>query len=538
MRRRMEKFEVKNEMYDGGKIRPDDSYKENGGKSSKAQQEEIFEDTQKVGFDDDFDIDEVDNITPEIDENTIQENKLQNLNEKDIKGIITGYVNVSASGEISAKHYIASEAKKIGVEKNELQAFVLEEGKKNIKSRDKVLHYHRTSMKSFEKIMETGSLLNRERMQAEGIDTSKLSGSSSQNVQFTRDIYDSDGKLARSGFGRENVGANSTDIVFVMGPELINEETYNCFMPYPTVEKADIQKCCVTILAKDPNIQKQVESILKEKDLTIKTILQDEFDREVVLEELEKANICKDVDKNDFNDKEKAIVENKEDEELEVKLNEKEERRALKDEARDIGEEEIYEQNDNKGKKPQITNLDIEQELGKYYDDTVDIVTLKAYLKEKIPQVYGDKLEKFGIDIDEYLENHKLSLEYFEGAESYKEIASELDSYLDALEEFKDDHIEKDNAENKETEELEAELNEKEERRALKDIGEEEIYEDFNKETDFILKSVNGRDMLTSAVEVTEVSTRESNIEKAADSLNKGLRARTQPEATKEMEIE
>ena len=500
MRRRMEKFEVKNEMYDGGKIRPDDSYKENGGKSSKAQQEYVFEDTQKVGFDD-FDIDEVDNITPETDENTIQENKLQNLNEKDIKRIMTGYENVSASGESSAKYYIASEAKKIGIEKNELQTFILEEGKKNIKSRDKVLHYHRTSMKSFEKIMETGSLLNRERMQAEGIETSKLSGSSSPNVQFTRDIYDSDGKLASSGFENDNVGANSTDIVFVMGPELINEETYNCFMLYPTVEKADIQKCCVTILAKDPNIQKQVESILKEKDLTIKTILQDEFDREVVLEELEKANICKDVDKNDFNDKEKA-----------------------------------------KNEKPQITNLDIEQELGKHYDDTVDIVTLKAYLKEKIPQVYGDKLEKFGIDIDEYLENHKLSLEYFEGAESYKEIASELDSYLDALEEFKDAHIEKDNAENKETEELEANLDEKEERRALKneakDIGEEEIYEDFNKETDFILKSVNGRDILKSAVEATEVSTRESNIEKAVDSLNKGLRARTQPETTKEMGIE
>lgn len=489
----MEKFEVKNEMYDGGKIRPDDSYKENGGKSSKAQQEYVFEDTQKVGFDDydDYDdIDELDDITTKTNENTIQENKLQNLNEKDIKRIITGYQNVSTGGEISAKHYIASEAKKIGVEKNELQAFVLEEGKKSIKSRDKVLHYHRTSMKSFEKIMETGSLLNRERMQEKGIETSKLSGSSSQNVQFTRDIYDSDGKLASSGFGRDNVGANSTDVVFVMGPELINEETYNCFVPYPTVEKADVEKCCVTILAKDPNIQKQVESILKEKDLTIKTILQDEFDREVVLEELEKANI-------DVNDKEEV-----------------------------------------KNEKPQITNLDIEQELGKYYDDTVDIVTLKAYLKEKIPQVYGERLEKFGVNIDEYLENHKLALEYFEGAESYKEIASELDSYLESLEEY----IEKDIVENKETEELEAELNEKEERRVLKDeskdIGEKEVYKEYNKETGFILKSVNGRDILTSAVEATEISTRESTIEKQADSLNKGLRARTQPEVTKGMGIE
>ena len=418
MARFREGFEVKNEMQDGGKIRPDDSYKQNGGKSSKTQQQEILADVNEIGFDNEYeDVEEVDvyedieqetyegekevyeddrndtqdeydtlnsqveselgqywddditqedliqyftnkiseiygeklkkcnivmdsyvegffenNVTEVIVDkseaietyrNLVQatnetiadisermakskneknvedkgkENKLQTLSDQVVQRIMTGYQNVSIGGELQANAYIASEAKKLGVEKNELHAFIVGKGKERINSPDKVLHYHRTSMQSFEKIMQTGFLLNRKNMQLNGIDTSNLSGSSSANVQFTRDMYNTDGELQMSGFGRDNVGANSTDVVFVMGPELINEETYNCFMPYPTVEKADIQRCCAAILAKDPNIQMQIESILKEKNLPIRTMLQEEFDREAVLEELGRTDVSKQVE--------------------------------------------------------------------------------------------------------------------------------------------------------------------------------------------------------------------------------------------------
>lgn len=133
-------------------------------------------------------------------------------------------------------------------------------------------------------------------MQLNGIDISGLKGSSSPNIQFSRDIYDTNGELQSSGFDiNNNLGANSADVVFVMSPELMNEDTYNCFGTYPTVEKADIQRCCATILAKDHNIQMQIESILKGKGLSTRTMLQEEFDREAVLHGLDRTDLSKQI---------------------------------------------------------------------------------------------------------------------------------------------------------------------------------------------------------------------------------------------------
>lgn len=222
---------------------------------------------------------------------------LESLGEEEMKKIVSAYRNMSSQGELSANAYISSQAKKLGVDKKELTSFIQEKGKAEISSQNKVLHYHRTSMQSFEQIMQTGFLLNRKNMQLNGIDISGLNGSSSANIQFSRDIYDNDGELQTSGFDIEdNLGASSADVIFVMSPELMNEETYNCLTMYPTVEKADIQRCCATILAKDINIQKQIESILKGKNLPIRTMLQVEFDRESVLEELSRSDTSKQVE--------------------------------------------------------------------------------------------------------------------------------------------------------------------------------------------------------------------------------------------------
>lgn len=211
---------------------------------------------------------------------TSVETGLDSLSEEETKTIMSSYKRMSMQGELSANAYLSSKAKQLGVDKKTLSAFIQEKGKAEISSPDKVLHYHRTSMKSFEQIMQTGFLLNRKNMQLNGIDTSNLRGSSSANIQFSRDVYDADGKLQISGFDMaDNLGANSADVVFVMSPELMNEETYNCFTMYPTVEKADIQRCCATILAKDSNIQMQIESILRGKNLPIRTMLQEKFDR-------------------------------------------------------------------------------------------------------------------------------------------------------------------------------------------------------------------------------------------------------------------
>lgn len=216
---------------------------------------------------------------------------IHSISEEEAKKIVSVYQRMSNQSELSANAYISTQAKKLGIDKSDLISFVLTKGKETINSPDKVLHYHRTSIQSFSQIMQTGYLLNRKNMELNGIDTSRLSGSSSANVQFSRDIYDSNGKLQVEGYNKEsNLGANSTDIVFVMGPELMQEDTYNCLSVYPTVEKADIQRCCVAILVKDSIIQMQVEQLLKEHNISINTILQENFNRNIILEELSKNN--------------------------------------------------------------------------------------------------------------------------------------------------------------------------------------------------------------------------------------------------------
>lgn len=262
--------EVKREMRDGGKIRPDNEKdKAYGGRIVSQQQ---FEDAGKIGFDD-----------MDLSKGAI----LENLSEAEKKSLIAGYQNMAIGGELNAKTYISREAKKLGVDKKELETFLKEKAKEKIKSPEKVLHYHRTSMEYAKKIIETGYLLNRKNIVLNGGDISHLSGSSSANVQFTRDVYDENGMLQLLGFTiGENKGANSMEVVFVMNPKLMEEESYNCAYMYPIVEKADIRECCATILAENQEIQAQIDKCLADKGMMIPTMLQEEFNREEILANL------------------------------------------------------------------------------------------------------------------------------------------------------------------------------------------------------------------------------------------------------------
>ena len=123
------RFEVRREMSDGGKIRSDNEKdKANGGRIVSQQQ---FEDAEKIGFDD-MDLFEEKSI-------------LENLSQEEERALIAGYRNM-ATREIDAKSFIGSQSKKLGVDKKELETFLKEKCKEEIKSPEKVLHYHRTSM--------------------------------------------------------------------------------------------------------------------------------------------------------------------------------------------------------------------------------------------------------------------------------------------------------------------------------------------------------------------------------------------------------
>lgn len=196
--------------------------------------------------------------------------------------------NLSARSELDVNSYISGQAKKLGIDKQKLIFYLREQEKLKIKSPEKVLHYHRTSLERGKNILESGYLLNRKNMQLNGGDISEFRGSSSNNVQFSVDKYNEYGELLQSGYEPEgeNLGASSNDIVFVMGPKLLKEETYNPFTMYPTVEKANINEMCTAILAKDPETLQKLQSILDINQINVQTMLQDDFDREEILQSL------------------------------------------------------------------------------------------------------------------------------------------------------------------------------------------------------------------------------------------------------------
>lgn len=212
----------------------------------------------------------------------------ETLGEEGINRLMAGYQNLIANSEILSNAYVATEAKKLFVDKKLLKFFLREQQKKKIKSPEKVLHYHRTSFENAEKILGIGALLNRANLKKAGVDISKFAGSSSANVQFSADRYDENGELFIEGFNlKDNLGASSDDVVFVMGPKLMREETYDSFNIYPTVEKADIRKCCVALLAKDLEVQEKLQALLQEKGMNIPVVLQKDFDRELLIQNLE-----------------------------------------------------------------------------------------------------------------------------------------------------------------------------------------------------------------------------------------------------------
>lgn len=383
MRRFGRRFEVKNEIIDGGKIRPDST------NSRKKEDKEFQEELERVGFEDSFESEKTEvfsikdeaHAIQEVDENihnkfyhlnreaeleleefyddsisndslqryleekisaiygrelgkyqlasakeiveTFLENnyfegvrsyqqlteaiedtlKIMHDNEKKalkrieetlgedgIKRLVSGYQNTMSSSELLANAYVATEAKKLFVDKGLLKFFLREQQKKKILFPEKVLHYHRTSLENAEKILEMGALLNRANLKQAGVDISKFAGSSSAHVQFSVDRYSENGELVNEGFNlKDNVGASSDDVVFVMGTELMHEETYDNFAIYPTVEKADVKSCCIGLLAKNLEVQEKLQALLQERGMQIPVMLQKDFDREILIQNWEES---------------------------------------------------------------------------------------------------------------------------------------------------------------------------------------------------------------------------------------------------------
>ena len=217
--------------------------------------------------------------------------KTTGISKGTLNNISNTYKNVSMQGELTASQYLNSTSKKMGISRDELMNQLREKMIEDTNHPEKVLHYHRTSLDRFEKIVDSGALLSRANIIAQGGNTREFSGSSSSKVQFTVDSYDTAGNLTKSGYeigeGAGNTGANATDIVFVMNPDLMKEKSYDGYGMYPTVEKAELQEYVASILAKDEQTQQKALEILARKGIQVPVILQKDFERQDILKQYE-----------------------------------------------------------------------------------------------------------------------------------------------------------------------------------------------------------------------------------------------------------
>lgn len=131
--------------------------------------------------------------------------------------------------------------------------------------KDLVKHFHATSFESFETIIKTGELLSRSERKKRGISVENLFGSSSDKVQFSRDYFSTNGDLIRSGLG-DGKGATGTEVVFVFGNEIYNEETFDATFHYPTVEKLNIKNACIAVIGSNDDIVNKIRDVLKKYD--------------------------------------------------------------------------------------------------------------------------------------------------------------------------------------------------------------------------------------------------------------------------------
>lgn len=99
---------------------------------------------------------------------------------------------------------------------------------------------------------------------------------------------------------------------------------------------------------------------------------------------------------------------------------------------RDVEEMSEKEINGEADKSTLITNSGVERELQEFYNDEIGNEYLEAYLSEKINQIYGERLGNAGIfNVRKFLDG---KLDHFEGVDSYREIIGELEDILELSE--------------------------------------------------------------------------------------------------------
>lgn len=202
------------------------------------------------------------------------------LSSEELSRIARGARNVAMGLEEDYYRYIRRQAKKNSLPADDLLSEVRAFNKEAIfgKDRENFKFYHSTSLDSLSKILDTGELLSRPERAARGEDLSQLPASSSEYVQFTFDRLGEDGELVGKSGLSDSTGAVGSEISFVFGDELIDEDSFDAAQFYPTVNKVSLADKCLGIIVNNTANTEKVTAMLKAKGLEIPIYTADAFD--------------------------------------------------------------------------------------------------------------------------------------------------------------------------------------------------------------------------------------------------------------------
>jgi len=507
------RFEVKRETQDGGKVRPDDdSYKQNGGKSSEEQQRDIRDEANQVGFEDfeqDYDNDIDENFDAhqyfleragEIDFTDAEENQFMEeyantiissfpnisrddasallmyvtRNEANRQGILenirvrmddkiqvgaTRFVGIGEKGPIS--EIVFSEKELIdGVNNGNMESYVtgighlvesacheVEHAKQNtqIHSKNPQLNsetlrmakenvvarvnpeFYRKNYRCY--TIEQNAFLNGRTQAKKALENlqgvfpeqiySKIERRIDELIEFDRSADTEIMKTAESEYkDTDNADRVLTDLTDDLMPlyatDALNQYPILAYQYREDGTKKDLSEL---FAERDSRIE-QLEAELSTASPTRKAEIMREIEGvRTFYDEMIQGDRQLLAQKEEFDKQQKGEIDNEEP--------------VLS------SDDEIL-QEDNENEVPKITHSDVEQELNEYYTEDTTIPEIEAYLSEKISQIYGDRLDNAGINVESFLEGQKLKIEYFEGADTYKEIIEELDSILEFSENMRE----------------------------------------------------------------------------------------------------
>ena len=172
-------------------------------------------------------------------------------------------------------------AKEVGASKEVVLQEMRAYAKSRIKSPEKVLHFHKTSIDNLKDIVELGGLLSRPEVKKRKPDKKLPGWSASEDVMMTQDKYNDDGALRQRGLTSHGVGASGRGVVMVMGPQIMDLPDYDAICDYPTVSDAPLAKNCDAILVDGDEDRAEVEKLLAQGGIkNIAVRFRDEWERE------------------------------------------------------------------------------------------------------------------------------------------------------------------------------------------------------------------------------------------------------------------